>query len=272
MNITRNFTTSIPTQVVVYFSDNDIVPDEIQHRLIYWRDVFRMAQFDIGDATAETIIFNAKDGRGITHDRVFEAVANFCGKTPRTVRYYYETAVFYPIEIRQEFNVLPFSHFVEARVFGDRWREFLERSMLFPGKSVKYIRNQMVAVPPVAVGVAVGVGADVSNYDEPNYVPNVAPESEKNNCEISQDGTGNVANIRRSPVADQSCEVSQVYSQHAALCRIDALMTAVKDALPILADVRIDDFTRAKLASACGDLLHYLPKVGEVIAHSERMV
>lgn len=269
-----------------YPSDSDIIPNDIQNRLMFWRDIFKTGQFDIGDLAASVVLWNAERGMRITHKRIFQAMSTFCGKTPRTVRYYYEAAVFYPIEVRQQYDALPFSHFVEARMFGDGWQNYLETAMLNPHRSPEYIRNiviaptqtsqlltPFVAVPPVAVGVAVGVGADISNHDQPKYAPNYEPEtSEKNNCEISQDGTDNVANIRRSPVAPQSCEVSQVYSQHTALCRVDALMAAVKDVLPILTDVRIDDFTRAKLASACGDLLHYLPKVGEVIAHSERMV
>jgi hypothetical protein len=213
----------------------------------------------------------------ITHKRIFQAMSTFCGKTQRTVRYYYEAAVFYPIEVRQQYDALPFSHFVEARMFGDTWRSYLETAMLYPHRSPEYIRNivltpiescqlstSFVAAPDVAVGVAASVGADTPTMSDPNYAPNYAPsESEKIYCEVSQDNAGD-----RQPAA-QRCEVSQVYSQHAALCRIDALMTAVQDVLPILTDVRIDDFTRAKLASACGDLLHYLPKVGEVISHAE---
>ena len=123
-------------------TDNDIVPHALQNRLMYWRDVFRMGQFDIGDIAAEVIESVAARGLGINQDRVMDATGNFCGKSGRTVRYYYETAVFYPPDVRQEFNILPFSHFVFARSTGDHWRRVLEYSMVFPGIGEKGLRAE----------------------------------------------------------------------------------------------------------------------------------
>lgn len=255
-------------------SDGDIIPEPIQHQLMFWRDVFRIGQFDIGDLTAKVILYNAETGMQVTHKRIFKAVSTFCGKTPRTVRYYYETAVFYPDEVRQMYDALPFSHFVEARVFGDEWQEYLDTAMLNPHKGTSYIRLLLIGESQtltrgVAVGVAVGVASSedaeadqyANGYSEPDG-------SGADICEYSQDKPINHVNIHASPVGSaKSCEVSQDYSQHAALCRVDAMLTATKDILPLVSDAEIDDFTRCKLASACGDILHYLPKVGEYFSH-----
>ena len=113
-------------------SDSDIVSDELQHRLIYWRDQFRTGQFEIGDIAASLIRDAASSGQAIPQDRIEQAVGRFCGKSERTIRYYYETAIFYQQETRDRYDVLPFSHFVVARRF-DNWAEILDYAMLHPG-------------------------------------------------------------------------------------------------------------------------------------------
>lgn len=269
--------------ITPYPSDADIVPDEVQNRLLYWRDIFKLGQFDIGDQVAKVIMYNAEKGMQITHKRIFQAISTFCGKTPRTVRYYYETAVFYPTEVRQQYDALPFSHFVEARMFGDSWQDYLETALLYPHRSPENVRNiylapfvsqnltslPPVAVSPVAVGVAVGVGADVSNLGVSNLERNIEPgeESKKNICEVSQELGGDGETTR-----GEMCEVSQVYSQHAAICRVDAALTAVQDVIPIIDQAILRQDDRKDLLAACGELLRLLPKVGIYFAHAEGMV
>ena len=76
----------------------------------------------------------------VTQDRIFNAIGNFCGKSGRTVRYYAETAGFYPRLVRDEFDVLPFSFFVFARYEGDNWRNVLEFALLRPEISLDALK------------------------------------------------------------------------------------------------------------------------------------
>lgn len=113
---------------VLSLSDDEIIPIEIQHRLLYWRDVFTKGQFEIGDIAARLIEAYHSAGLPMTHQRIFNAMSTYCGKSPRTIRYYYETAIFFPEEVRKQYEQLPFSHFVLARYCGDRALEVLELS------------------------------------------------------------------------------------------------------------------------------------------------
>jgi hypothetical protein len=115
------------------YSDNDLVSEEYQNRLMFWRDTFRIGQFDIGDISVEIIVEIATRGIHVNHDRVFAAIGRYCGKSGRTVRYYYETAVFYDRDIRQRYSILPFSHFVFARTMGDKWQSVLDFALSCPG-------------------------------------------------------------------------------------------------------------------------------------------
>lgn len=267
-------------------NDADIVPDPIQNRLMYWRDIFRIGQFDIGDLTAEVVMLNAQSGMHITHKRIFKAVSTFCGKTPRTVRYYYETAVFYPEEVRQMYDALPFSHFVEARVFGDQWKSYLETAMLYPHKGTDYVRYLMtsqsltpdVASPFVAVGVAVGVASGTGVIPDPSYSPSYTPNDDKKNktCEDSQDRPINPVNIHTLSDGDargkQSCEVSQDYACHDAIGRVDALISAINECLPVIDQTEMPQNVKTVILVSCADLLTYLPRVGEFIARAESAV
>jgi len=118
---------SVESKPFVTLRDFDIVSEDNQNRLMFWRDQFRVGQFIIGDIVTETIEEAVASKVRLPHTRIFEAIARFCGKKPRTVRYYYEVSTFFPNEVREEFHMLPFSHFVFARTLGnDRWREVLE--------------------------------------------------------------------------------------------------------------------------------------------------
>lgn len=112
---------------VQLITDNDIVPTEFQNRLMMWLDVFKRGQFEIGDIANRTVVYDLEHNMYVTQDRIFKAVGKFCGKTGRTIRYYAETAAFYDDADREEFGMLPFSHFVFARSFGKAgYRQVLE--------------------------------------------------------------------------------------------------------------------------------------------------
>ena len=111
---------------VKFVSDADIVPDEYQMVLLQYADVYKYAAFDIGDIANLLINMAASKGFGVTVARVYEAVGRFCDKSGRTVRYYAEAAAFYPKSVRNEYDMLPFSHFSFARRVGDGSRVVLE--------------------------------------------------------------------------------------------------------------------------------------------------
>ncbi len=134
-----------------YITDNDIVPENYQNELMQWRDVFRSGFFAIGDIANLLCDKAGVHGLCVTHNRVYDAVGKFCGRTGRTVRYYAETARFYSAGVRSEFDILPFSLFVCARGY-DEWRKVLEYAMLYPLISEATVREFMDACLLVRVG------------------------------------------------------------------------------------------------------------------------
>lgn len=226
-------------------TDNDIVPHALQNRLMYWRDVFRMGQFDIGDIAAEVIESVAARGLGINQDRVMDATGNFCGKSGRTVRYYYETAVFYPPDVRQEFNILPFSHFVFARSTGDHWRRVLEYSMVFPGIGEKGLRAEYLRWL-----------RDFENFSvaAPTYDPDgVVLDSEQEDGELSASG--------------ESCETSQDYrvGMHAGIAVVNGVILALGKLESLVSEAEIPGDVKNLLIDAIGVFRRYLPTLARSV-------
>lgn len=114
-----------PSDLETHVSDSDIVPDEVQAELITWRDAFTTGGFRIGDIANEMIMRASSYRWTVTNDRIYSAVGKFCGKSGRTIRYYAETSAFYSANIRNDYDVLPFSHFVYARTKGKEWESVL---------------------------------------------------------------------------------------------------------------------------------------------------
>lgn len=123
-----------------YISDANLIPDEVQERLIFWRDKFTEGSWDIGRICGNLIVRAAELGlevKGIdglkipiTNAQLDKAAGRFLGKTGRTVRYYRETVSFFPEGIEEEYPSVPFTHFAVARRAGDRWRDVIEHSAL----------------------------------------------------------------------------------------------------------------------------------------------
>ena len=162
-----------PVVVATDVSDSDILTEDEQNLLIYWRDMFKAGQFNIGDLAARKIKEHTERGTVVTHKKIFESIGRYCGKSGRTVRYYYETAIFFSVETRDEFDALPFSHFVLARTIGNAWRDVLEHSAKNPGITEKVLRRRFTN-PTYEDVVAV--------TDDPQW-HELPPES----CEVSQD-------------------------------------------------------------------------------------
>lgn len=142
MASTALFTRMTEGKVVV--SDSQIVPEKYQNELMMWREVFKRGHFAIGDIANELILLAAQQGFMIAQDQIFRAVGRFCDRSGRTVRYYAETAAFYPEEVRKEFDELPFSHFVFARSTGSNWRKVLEYAMARPEISAQRLEQAFI--------------------------------------------------------------------------------------------------------------------------------
>jgi hypothetical protein len=137
--------TGVKTKKTVYAphaGSVSFLSDDIQNLLLYWRDKFKQGYFEIGDVAAECI---SQLNEHLTNEQVFAEIAKFCGKSPRTVRYYYETAVFYPQKLRDQYAALPFSHFVLARAFTD-WRRVLEYAQEHPYIGEDALRSVFINV------------------------------------------------------------------------------------------------------------------------------
>ena len=120
------------------------LPEDLQNELLRLRDTFKKGYFELGDIAAACV--NALYGLNVTHQQVFDEIGRFVGKSGRTIRYYYETAVFYPAETREKYDALPFSHFVFARGFPD-WEAVLDFAQERPYDTEDQLRRAFLAIP-----------------------------------------------------------------------------------------------------------------------------
>jgi hypothetical protein len=121
-------------------SDKDIVPDNIQDELIMIRSRHTMDYFRIGDIANDLLMQSAKTGMKVTAQRVHKAIGRYCGKRPRTVRYYAENAAFFSPATRDKYDMLPFSFFDFARTFGGQWEGILDWAALHPEYSMPQLQ------------------------------------------------------------------------------------------------------------------------------------
>lgn len=119
----------------VKMSFNMIVPDDLQMELLDLRDNIRNNSFKVGDIAWKVMQGSLERGLNVSQSMVWAAVGSFVGYSSRTIRYFAETASFYPKSIRDKYDILPFSHFVYARYKGDKWQDVLDYAMANPGIS-----------------------------------------------------------------------------------------------------------------------------------------
>jgi hypothetical protein len=146
---------------LTYATANTVVPDELQLELLGVRENLRENYFRVGDIADLCIRENAKRNHGFTQQSIFDAIGRIIGKSGRTVRYYWETATFYPEDVRDDFMFVPFSHFVIARYCGERWIEVMEHAFDNPLIS----RDGLQAWVDAKI---YGVGATQENVASPN--------------------------------------------------------------------------------------------------------
>jgi len=101
-----------------------------QDELIYLRDSITQCSWRIGDIANELASIFTDE----TKQHIYGAVADFVGKSSRTVRDYADISRFYPDDIRQQYAALSFAHFRFA-CHKDNWREILDYALAPEGKS-----------------------------------------------------------------------------------------------------------------------------------------
>lgn len=131
-------------------SHADIIEEADQNILMMVRDYDRMGKFAIGDMSnryiKEAVDASPRAARRVSARRVREAVGYFSGYRERTVRYYAETAAFFPPIVREMYADLPFSYFVLARRLRDGWREVLEYALENPGVTLDALERRFIGI------------------------------------------------------------------------------------------------------------------------------
>lgn len=136
-------------------SSRSLLSDAQQAELVDIRERLTLDYFRAGDIANDAIVANAQR-EGVTQQMVLDEVGVWLGKSGRTVRYYAETAAFFSPKTREEYDMLPFSHFDLARNYGDKWRVVLELCMQNPGMSrerLEYFASAYFDVPESGIDV-----------------------------------------------------------------------------------------------------------------------
>lgn len=244
--------TMLAVQEARVITDSDLVSQTNQEKLIFWMDVFRAGQFDIGDIAIEEITRNAQRHKPATQERVFKAVGRFCGKTSRTVRYYYETALFYPESVRREFNMLPFSHFVFARYLGSTWRECLEWASLQPDCTEKRLRFEFI--PPFR-----GCQETENYSEEMDEIENPAHALMRESTENAQVETCETSHDNER--MQEAARGLKVMEQHFAMMVVDGVLRALDKLVELILSSQVDSFVRTEVMEATEKLRKLLPKL-----------
>ena len=155
--------------------DSDIIPESYQMRLMAWRDEFTRGYFEIGDIANEIILMNIQSNMRVDNNMIYSAVGRFCGKSGRTIRDYAEISAFFPANVREYYDMLPFSHFRFAKTCGINWESVLEFSLENPDASEEKLIHEFSSVadsvavqadyvaPSVALPVASSVADSVAS-------------------------------------------------------------------------------------------------------------
>lgn len=94
---------------------SEIIPEELQYRLMALQDILAQAYYEIGDITLEII----RTRPDISRMEIYSAVGVFVGKASRTVREYASVAEYYNQADREKYEVLSFDHLKTALRYDD---------------------------------------------------------------------------------------------------------------------------------------------------------
>jgi hypothetical protein len=98
-------------------STSAIITSDLMDELIAIRDSFDTSYWRLGDIT--NIIINQAVARGADNIKMvlYHRIGQIVGKSPKMIRYYAAVSGFYPQQIREKYQLLPFSHFAYAMRF-----------------------------------------------------------------------------------------------------------------------------------------------------------
>lgn len=129
-----------------YLIDTNILTQEDENELLYWRDQFTNGYFAIGDTANRKI--GELAGRQVPVARIYTAIGRIVGKAGRTVRYYAEIASFFDEKSRGQYSGCCFVHFAIAKQAGSKWQEVLDYASLYPQASEDDIRAKFLFISP----------------------------------------------------------------------------------------------------------------------------
>lgn len=155
-------------------SPAEIVDENSQNILMYLRDSDKDNCFSTGDVANRIISQSRTSGIRVTDDQVYRAVSVYRGRSPRTIRYYAETSLFYNENIRTLYSHLSFSVFVFARSFDD-WQNVLDLASEHPSWSVERLKQSLLTpseeIPTTPVDEICEVSQDYDDKERVGTLP-----------------------------------------------------------------------------------------------------
>lgn len=216
--------------------NSDIIPEDVQNELMMWRDVFRAGGFAIGRIAVDVIADVASRGLVVEQERIFKAIGFYCGKSARTIRYYYETVVFYPDDIGADYPTLPFSYFVFARTLKSRWKEVLDYAAENQHVPLEGLKHRFLA-------------------ESENSAP-------VENCGFSGFGKTPIEQVSYSEIYEDSQDNTDRADRHAVIGFFNGLAQDLDRGISFLTsldDDHISKETRARLSAAFAEIRDCLP-------------
>jgi len=108
------------------YSYSDVIPQDLQDRLIAIRDNLSQNFWDIGDIALMICNYADDNHISVSRDFIWSAVGSFVGLAARTVRDYARVAKSFGYDERDKYDILTFSHFSVAARYPEKKNDILE--------------------------------------------------------------------------------------------------------------------------------------------------
>lgn len=108
---------------------DQVTQDRLHSKSVRWRREY----FGLGDLANKWYEHVRRRLLPVTNLDVCDAIA-FCLNyevKPGTIARYAQVAYFYSVEVREKYEILPFSRFAYAMSYGERWEDILEASIYY---------------------------------------------------------------------------------------------------------------------------------------------
>lgn len=244
-----------PTKIHgVYPSPRSLLTDQQQNELLYIRDVLTVSYFRIGDIANEAVLRNSTKA-GVRAQDVYDEVGVWAGKSGRTVRYYAESAAFFPEQVRSEFDMVSFSHFDLARNYGERWYVVLDYARANPGITTDKVRR----AADLFFGVRLSAYEEISAQDS---------DVRLNAYEDLRAVEGNVPILEQFSRAEAQ---KKPPASGSVAPLIGRLMSLIAELRLIAGEYKLSDELRSELISHEGALMSLIPRIiSEIDGNGER--